>query len=445
MSAIRVIERKSAGRTLEAGELRAFLGAYLKGDIPDYQMAAFLMAVWFRGLSGGELDAFLHTMIASGASLDLSHLDGPRVDKHSTGGVGDKVSLVLAPLAAELGLYVPMMSGRGLGHTGGTLDKLESIPGFRTDIALDRFVSILERERFAMIGQTPEIAPLDRRLYDLRSVTGTVSSIPLIATSIMSKKLAEGLTGLVLDVKTGSGAFLPETGRALELARTMVDLGVRAGVDTVALVTAMDRPLGRAVGNALEVAEALECLAGGGPADLREITLALAAQMLVAGGMARDPGSARERAAATLDSGRPLERFARVVSLQGGDARVVHRPERLPAARVRRFVRATTAGYVGAIDPLALGRGVVELGGGRTRLGATINRGVGFKLEVQTGEAVTAGHTLGVVQAAAPAEADQASEVLRRAIRIVPEPPPPPAPLVSHRVTAKGVERLNSG
>ena len=196
MSAIRIIERKSAGQVLESGELRDFLRAYLEGDIPDYQMAAFLMAVWFRGLSGSELDAVLATMIASGASLDLSHLDGPRVDKHSTGGVGDKVSLVLAPLAAELGLYVPMMSGRGLGHTGGTLDKLESIPGFRTDIALDRFVSIVERERFAMIGQTPEIAPLDRRLYDLRSVTGTVSSIPLIATSIMSKKLAEGLTGM---------------------------------------------------------------------------------------------------------------------------------------------------------------------------------------------------------------------------------------------------------
>ncbi len=305
MSTVRMIERKSAGEPLGADELARFLRAYLAGDVPDYQMAAFLMAVWFRGLSGTELDTVLHTMIASGASLDLTHLDGPRVDKHSTGGVGDKVSLVLAPLAAELGLYVPMMSGRGLGHTGGTLDKLESIPGFHTDIPLDRFVAILERERFAMIGQTPEIAPLDRRLYDLRSVTGTVSSIPLIATSIMSKKLAEGLTGLVLDVKTGSGAFLPETERALELAQTMVRLGVRAGVETVALVTAMDRPLGRAIGNALEVAEALDCLAGGGPADLREVTLALVAQMMITGGLARDAETARDQAAATLDSGPP--------------------------------------------------------------------------------------------------------------------------------------------
>ncbi len=442
MSAIRVIERKSTGQALEADELGAFLRAYLKGDIPDYQMAAFLMAVWFRGLSGTELDAVLHTMIASGASLDLSHLDGPRVDKHSTGGVGDKVSLVLAPLAAELGLYVPMMSGRGLGHTGGTLDKLESIPGFRTDIALDRFVSIVERERFAMIGQTPEIAPLDRRLYDLRSVTGTVSSIPLIATSIMSKKLAEGLTGLVLDVKTGSGAFLPETARALELAETMVHLGVRAGVDTAALVTAMDRPLGRAIGNALEVAEALECLAGGGPADLREVTLALAAQMMIIGGLARDAPSARERAAATLDSGRPLERFARVVALQGGDTRAIHRPERLPFARVRRYVRTRAGGFVGAVDPLALGRGVVEMGGGRVRLGGTIDRGVGFRLEVRGGEEVGPGGTLGAVHAATAEDADRASEILRRALPIVPEPPPPPSPLVSHRVTAAGIERL---
>ena len=442
MSTVRMIERKSAGEPLGADELARFLRAYLAGDVPDYQMAAFLMAVWFRGLSGTELDTVLHTMIASGASLDLTHLDGPRVDKHSTGGVGDKVSLVLAPLAAELGLYVPMMSGRGLGHTGGTLDKLESIPGFHTDIPLDRFVAILERERFAMIGQTPEIAPLDRRLYDLRSVTGTVSSIPLIATSIMSKKLAEGLTGLVLDVKTGSGAFLPETERALELAQTMVRLGVRAGVETVALVTAMDRPLGRAIGNALEVAEALDCLAGGGPADLREVTLALVAQMMITGGLAPDAETARDQAAATLDSGRPLERFARVVELQGGDARAIHRPERLPSARVRRYVRARSGGFVGAIDPMALGRAVVEMGGGRSRLGAAIDRGVGFRVEVGVGEEVVPRRTLGVVNAANPADADRASAVLERAITIIPEPPPPPNPLVSHRVTAAGVERL---
>ena len=442
MSAIRVIERKSAGEPLGADELENFLRAYLDGAIPDYQMSAFLMAVWFRGLTGAELDAVLHTMIASGASLDLSHLDGPRVDKHSTGGVGDKVSLVLAPLAAELGLYVPMMSGRGLGHTGGTLDKLESIPGFHTRIAIDRFVHILERERFAMIGQTPEIAPLDRRLYDLRSVTGTVSSIPLIATSIMSKKLAEGLNGLVLDVKRGSGAFLPETERALELAETMVQLGVRAGVETVALVTAMDRPLGRAIGNALEVAEALECLAGGGPADLREVTLALVVQMMVAGGLAPDVEAARTRAAATLDSGRPLERFARVVELQGGDARAVHRPERLPSARVRRYVRVDRSGFVGAIDPLALGRGVVELGGGRIRLGEAIDRGVGFRLEVGVGEELTPGRTLGVVYAATAGDADRATGILQRAIAIVPEPPPPLSRLVSHRVTAAGIEPL---
>ncbi len=442
MNALRVIERKSAGHALEAGELERFLRGYLRGEVPDYQMAAFLMAVRFRGLSGAELDAVLRTMIASGASLDLSHLDGPRVDKHSTGGVGDKVSLVLAPLAAELGLYVPMMSGRALGHSGGTLDKLESIPGFRTDIALDDFVSIVERERFAMIGQTPEIAPLDRRLYDLRSVTATVPSIPLIATSIMSKKLAEGLTGLVLDVKAGSGAFLPEVDQALELARTMVALGTRAGVDTVALVTAMDRPLGRAIGNALEVAEALECLAGAGPADLREVTLALAAQMMVVGGLAPDGESARSRASTTLDSGRPLERFARVVALQGGDPRAVDRPRRLPSARVRRPVRARSAGFVTAIEPRPLGHGVIELGGGRARLGATIDRGVGFTLHVGPGDEVTTGRTLAVVHAATSADAERGCQTVLRAIRIGAEAPPKPSPLVSHRVTATRVEFL---
>ncbi|MEQ9568618.1 MAG: thymidine phosphorylase, partial [Longimicrobiales bacterium] len=257
----RVIEAKRDGGSIDSGSLRRFLTRYLDGDVEEYQMAAFLMAVVFRGLDGRELDDLVDVMIGSGASLDLSALDRPRVDKHSTGGVGDKVSIALAPLAAELGVYVPMMSGRGLGHTGGTLDKLEAIPGFRTDLDLGDFRRVLEAVGCAMIGQTAEIAPLDRRLYDLRSVTGTVPSLPLIAASIISKKLAEGLSALVLDVKVGSGAFLPDEERALTLARTMVGIGDARGVRTEALVTAMDRPLGRAVGNALETVEALECLA----------------------------------------------------------------------------------------------------------------------------------------------------------------------------------------
>ncbi|MGD2068784.1 MAG: thymidine phosphorylase, partial [Gemmatimonadota bacterium] len=275
----RVIEAKREGRSLAPPELDAFFRGYLAGEVHEYQMAAFLMAVHFQGLDPRELSALTGIMVESGRRLDLSWIDGPRVDKHSTGGVGDKVSLVLAPLAAELGLHVPMLSGRGLGHTGGTLDKLEAIPGFRTDLSLDDFRTVLSDVGCAMIGQTSEIAPLDRRLYDLRSVTATVPAIPLIAASIMSKKLAEDLTGLVLDVKVGEGAFVPEEERALELARTMVGIGDDRGVPTVALLTAMDRPLGRAVGNALETAEAVACLRGDGPPDLRAVVLTLAAEM----------------------------------------------------------------------------------------------------------------------------------------------------------------------
>ena len=261
----RVIERKREGDALTSEEVRLFFGGYMRAEVTDYQMSAFLMAVFFRGLTPEELDALVGVMLDSGGRLDLSHLPEGKVDKHSTGGVGDKVSLVLAPLAAELGLRVPMMAGRGLGHTGGTLDKLEAIPGFRTDLRLDRLVSVIQDVGCAVTGQTAAIAALDRRLYDLHNATGTVPSLPLIASSIMSKKLAEGLTALVLDVKVGDGAFLPEEDRALELARTMVSLGEARGVRTVALMSAMDRPLGHAVGNALETREALACLAGGGP------------------------------------------------------------------------------------------------------------------------------------------------------------------------------------
>ena len=309
----RVIERKRDGERLERGELEGLLTAYLSGDVPDYQMSAFLMAVFFQGLERDETEVLFRTMLESGSTLDLSYLGAPRVDKHSTGGVGDKVSLVLAPLAASLGVYVPMMSGRGLGHTTGTLDKLEAIPGFRTALTLDEFRRVLEDVGCAMIGQTDEIAPLDRRLYALRDVTGTVPVIQLIAASIMSKKLAEGLTGLLLDVKVGSGAFIPEGDRARELARTMVDIGARRGVPTVALLTAMDRPLGVALGNGLETAEAIACLKGGGPPDLRELVLAEVAEMVCLADPTMDAGEARSRAAGQLDSGSALDRFGRMV------------------------------------------------------------------------------------------------------------------------------------
>jgi len=432
----RVVERKRDGGRLQPSELGAFFESYLDGDVPEYQMSAFLMAVYFQGLDEGELDALVGLMLGSGASLRLDHLDGPRIDKHSTGGVGDKVSLVLAPLAAELGVYVPMMSGRGLGHTGGTLDKLEAIPGFRTDLTLDRFQDILADVGCAMIGQTAEIAPLDRRLYALRNVTATVPSIPLIAASIMSKKLAEGLTGLVLDVKTGSGAFIREPERGDELARTMVQIGVARGVPTVALMTAMDRPLGRAVGNALETREAMECLAGGGPTELAEVTVALVGEMLALGGLAKDGQDGASTARAALSEGRAVERFARMVARQGGDPDVVLDPSRLPEAPVRRQVQADQDGVVHHVRPVPLGYGVVELGGGRRRLEDTIDPTVGFTVYVSPGQSVSAGDVLGEVHAADDDAADQGARVLRSAVELSEEPAPSALPLISGRVSA---------
>jgi pyrimidine-nucleoside phosphorylase len=435
----RLIQRKRAGETLSGSDIERFFGGYLAGEVADYQMSAFLMAVYFSGLAAGELDALVGVMLGSGATLDLSALAEPKVDKHSTGGVGDKVSLPLAPLAVELGVRVPMMSGRGLGHTGGTLDKLEAIPGFRTDLPLSRFVEVLDECGCAMTGQTAEIAPLDRRLYDLRNATGTVESLPLIASSIMSKKLAEGLTALVLDVKVGEGAFLPEEGSALELARTMVAIGEARGVRTVALLTAMDRPLGRALGNALEVRESLDCLRGGGPADLRELTLDLAAEMAVRGGAQPSLPEARERAVRALDDGRALERFARMVRAQGGDVGVVERPDRLPRAEVVVECRASRAGVVGAVVPRALGWGIVELGGGRRALGDAVHPGVGFVLRIAPGDRVEEGDVLGEVHARSAADAERGRQILEGAV-VLGEAPARLRPLVSHRVTHAGVE-----
>jgi pyrimidine-nucleoside phosphorylase len=432
----RLIERKRNGGTLAPAELRSFLGGYLNGDVPEYQMAAFLMSVFFQGLDPEELTTLVEVMLGSGATLDLGHLDGPRIDKHSTGGVGDKVSLVLAPLVAELGVFVPMMSGRGLGHTGGTLDKLEAIPGFRTDLSLDRFRAVLVDAGCAMIGQTSEIAPLDRRLYALRSVTATVPSIPLIAASIMSKKLAEGLTGLVLDVKAGAGAFIPEADRGRLLARTMAGIGAARGVPTTALVTAMDRPLGQAVGNGLETAEAFRCLAGEGPDDLAEVTVALAGEMLLLGGLAPDSATGRAAAQATLSSGRAVERMARMVSLQGGDGEAVPAPARLPRAPVRATATAPRDGVVHHVHPVPLGYGVIELGGGRRKLDDSIDPRVGFVLRVRPGDPVAAGGPLGDVHAASEEDARRGADILEAAVEIGDGTAPTSLPLIGERIRA---------
>jgi pyrimidine-nucleoside phosphorylase len=439
MLAYRLIERKRDGGRIEAGEWRALMAAYAGGHVPDYQMAALLMAAFLRGLDRGETAALTAAMLASGATLDLTALGRPRVDKHSTGGVGDKVSLVLAPLIASLGVAVPMMSGRGLGHTGGTLDKLESIPGFRTDLSLAEARAQLERLGCALIGQTAEIAPADRKTYALRDATATVESVPLIAASIMSKKLAEGLTGLVLDVKRGSGAFLPDLERGLELARTMIELGDDHGCPVVALLTAMDRPLGRACGNALEVEEAVHALHGEGPPDLLEVTYALGAEMLVLAGSHADHDAARRAMEVAIGSGRAAERFAAIIEAQGGNPGVVADPAVLPQAPACELFPAARRGFVARVEPRAVGRGIIAMGGGRTKMEDPVDPTVGFVITARPGDWVEAGEPLATIFARDRAGLDEGRAALRQAI-VVADEAEPPLPLVSHRVSAAGVE-----
>jgi pyrimidine-nucleoside phosphorylase len=435
-----LIQRKRDGAALEADEWRTLIDDYVAGRIPDYQISALLMAVVWRGLSSGELGALTDAMVASGDRLHSNGLGRPVIDKHSTGGVGDKVSLLLAPMVASCGVAVPMMSGRGLGHTGGTLDKLESIPGFRTALSLRETEAQLARLGCAMIGQTPEIAPADRKLYALRDVTATVESIPLIAASIMSKKLAEGLDGLVLDVKTGSGAFLPDLELALELARTMITLGETRGCRTVALLTAMDRPLGRACGNALEVEEALQGLAGEGPEDLMEVTYALGVEMLLLAKVERDAAAARRALEATVSSGRALETLRRIIEAQGGDPTVIEDPGILPQAAAVEVFRAPAGGVVTAVDPRTIGAAIIELGGGRQTMSDTIDPGVGFVITVKPGDPVAARQPLASVFARNDAGIVLGLDALRRAIVI--GEGAEALPLISHRVTVTGVEPL---
>ncbi len=446
MTVVELIERKRDGGRLTPAEWRALMAAYAAGDVPDYQVAALTMAVWFRGMDDDETEALMLAMLESGRRLELSHVPVPRVDKHSTGGVGDKTSIVLAPLVAACGVAVPMMSGRGLGHTGGTLDKLESIPGFRTRLTLDEAARQVERHALALIGQTREIAPADRKLYALRDATATVDAIPLIAASIMSKKLAESLTGLVLDVKTGAGAFMPRVDDALALARTMIALGEKHGCRTVALLTDMDAPLGAACGNALEVAECIDVLKGGGPADVRDLTLALAAEMLLVGGGAAsgaaDPASARATAEHALESGAALVKFRDVVQAQGGHPGVVDDPwQHLAIAPLREPFVAPRAGVVQRIEPRVVGRAITTLGGGRTRVEDEVDPAVGFVFDMRVGQAVSVGQPLATIHAREPATLEAAREALMRAI-VIGDEAPAPRPLVSHRVTPQGVEEL---
>ena len=435
-----LIERKRDGGALTPAEWRELIFAYSADTVPDYQMAALLMAILWRGLTPAELSALTEAMIDSGDRLRWDGFDQPLVDKHSTGGVGDKTSLLLAPMLAACGVAVPMMSGRGLGHTGGTLDKLEAIPGFRTGLSLEETQAQVRRIGCAMIGQTPEIAPADKRLYALRDVTATVESIPLISASIMSKKLAEGLDGLVLDVKTGSGAFLPGREQALELARTMIGLGEAHGCRTVALLTAMDRPLGRACGNALEVEEAIAGLSGEGPHDLMEVTRALGVEMLVTAGLTADRADARRRLDESITSGRAREKFGELIEAQGGNRAVLDDPAALPQADVIEIFTAPRDGVVTRVEPRRIGRAIIELGGGRQKVDDVVDPAVGFVITARPGDRVRSGEPIASIFARSDAAAARAAAALGDAIEI--GEIGAAAPLVSCRVTAAGVEEL---
>jgi len=423
MRAVDIIRKKRDGLSLTREEIEAFVQGVTQRSWPEYQAASLLMAIYLRGMSAEETGHLTGAMVRSGATLDLGDLPGPKVDKHSTGGVGDKTSLILAPLAAACGVIVPMMSGRGLGHTGGTLDKLEAIPGFRVNLSVDEFRQALRCCGCAMIGQTAQVAPADKILYALRDVTGTVESIPLITASIMSKKIAEGIGGLVLDVKCGHGAFMKSRADARALAQALVATGQNNGVKSSALLTAMDAPLGRTVGNALEVQECLDTLRGRGPKDLESLSLTLAAWMLVLGGVAESLDAADEKVQAALASGRGLEKLREIIAEQGGDPHVADDPGKLPASPHQTFVRAKRSGYVTAVQAESVGRACILLGAGRNRVEDAVDHAVGVVIHTGLGEAAREGGILAEVHYRDQATLGPVLELLTSAWTIGDAPP----------------------
>jgi len=424
MRAVDIIMSKRDGRALTRDEIRFFVDGVTKGNLPDYQASALLMAILIRGMDAEETAALTEAMVSSGIRVNLGDIPGTKVDKHSTGGVGDKTSLVLAPLAAACGVPVPMMSGRGLGHTGGTLDKLEAIPGFRVDLSLEEMKAALARTGCAMIGQTAQIAPADKKLYALRDVTGTVESIPLISASIMSKKIAEGIDALVLDVKTGSGAFMKTEADSKRLAESLVAIGNASGVKTEAIITAMDAPLGRAVGNALEVIECLDVLKGGGPQVLVDVSVELAARMLVLGKVADDIAGAETQVRNAIASGAGLERFRQIIEAQGGDPKVVDDYKRLPRVDNRHRVTASRAGFVTALDAELVGRASVALGAGRDRVEDPVDPAVGILVTAKPGDRVNAGDAVLELHYRDRGRLETAAALAARAIVIGDQPPP---------------------
>jgi len=433
MRATDIIRAKRDGQALGQAEIDFFVRGVTDGSLPDYQASALLMAIVLRGMTAEETAWLTDGMVRSGIRVDLSAIPGVKVDKHSTGGVGDKTSLVLAPLAAACGVKVPMMSGRGLGHTGGTLDKLQSIAGFRVDLSLDELRVALEKTGCAMLGQTSEIAPADKKLYALRDVTSTVESIPLITASIMSKKIAEGIGALVLDVKTGRGAFMKTLDDSRRLARSLVDTGNRSGVRTEALITAMDAPLGRAVGNALEVVECVETLKGRGPKALEDLSVLLAARMVLFAGLAPTLDDAMRQVREALTSGTGVEKWREIVAHQGGDPRTVDDYSLLPSVSTRHMVSAERSGYLRVLDAELVGRATLALGAGRARVDDQVDPAVGAIVHAHPGARLSKGDPILELYYRKTDDLDAALALVAKAIELGDEPPPT-MPLVLEQV-----------
>jgi pyrimidine-nucleoside phosphorylase len=430
MRAVDLIRKKRDSGEHTREEIDFLISGYTRGEIPDYQMAAWLMAAWLRGLNRAETAGLTESMLYSGEVLDLGDIPGKKVDKHSTGGVGDKTSLILAPIVAAGGLSVPMISGRGLGHTGGTLDKLEAIPGFKVNLTLSEFRRVLKECGMGLIGQTAEIAPADKKIYALRDVTATIENVGLICASIMSKKLAEGIDALVLDVKTGSGAFMKREEEAVRLAEVMVETGKRMGKKVVALITDMEQPLGRAAGNSIEVVECIEVLSGRGPADLLELSIELSAWMFYLGERSESVEEGRRLAKTMIANGRAKEKFKQGIKLQGGDERVIDEPQRLPAARFHVNVTSPADGCIHGTDCEQFGTALAMLGGGREKKEDTIDHAVGIEFRKRIGERVEKGEPLAMIHYNADAKLAEAKSLIAESYQIGESAPLGERPLI---------------
>ncbi|WP_138753441.1 pyrimidine-nucleoside phosphorylase [Paenibacillus sinopodophylli] len=443
MRSVDIIHKKRDGGELTASELTFLIDGYTRGDIPDYQLSAWAMAVFFRGMTAKETAALTLAMANSGDQVDLGPISGIKVDKHSTGGVGDKTTLILGPLVASVGIPVAKMSGRGLGHTGGTIDKLESIEGFRTELSREKFISQVNDIGLSVIGQSGNLAPADKKLYALRDVTATVESIPLIASSVMSKKIAAGADAIVLDVKTGSGAFMKTLEDSEKLASAMVAIGTEVGRNTAAVISDMDQPLGFAIGNALEVHESIETLKGNGPEDLTELCLTLGAHMVVLGGKSDDVESAKELLREQIKNGAALEKFKAFIAAQGGDMAIADDPSRLPQALILIEVTADQTGFVQAIEAEQLGLAAMLLGAGRATKEAEIDYAVGVVLRKKVGDSINAGDTLAVLHVREANESAKEVAVKVREAYTITESKPEPRALLLSVITAQGVQRYN--